>query len=207
MDNLEKKEFCIIGVENIEGLKDDVISMSTGVHKIIEANNMIVITFDAFMTPLEMKGVIEEIEDRTYFLFELNHANAAVRINKKDVNDYLFSSMKLNNPLDIISTKFGHIGINNLKDEDGNPVNQGLFSRVVDNEDKINDILETIRSRVRKNNSNASGLKIWPKYTEDELNSYTKEEQDELVNELLDKAPNLTEEDKKILDFLVNKKN
>jgi len=193
--NLPKKEFCIIGVEKIEGLKDDVISMSTGVHRIIEANNMLVVTFEAYMTPKEMKAIIDETKDRTYFLFELNPDSAAVKINREEVNDYLFGSMLDINPLDIISTKFGPMGINNL-DENFIKNSQELYSRISKNEGRISEILFAIKNRAKNNSS----------YTEDELNSFTKEQQNELLDELLDKAPNLTEDDKRILDFLVNKK-
>jgi hypothetical protein len=197
LKRLPKKEYCVIGVEIVEGLKDDIISMSTGVHKIIEANNMIVITFESYMTPKEMKVIIEETEDRTYFLFELNQDTAAVKIHKKDVNDYLFSSMKSpQNPLDIISTKFGHMGINNLNEELKEQSSE-LYSKIITNENKISEILETIKDAKNKSND---------EYSEDELNSYTKAEQNDLINKLLDKAPDLTEEDKKVLDFLVNKK-
>ena len=189
MNKLIKKEFCIIGVEQILGLKDDVISMSTGIHRIIDANNMLVMTFKTFLSPSEMKIIIEETEGRTYFLFELNPKSSSVKIKREDVNNYLFSTMIENTPLDIISTKFGTMGINNLDN------NEKLHSRVTNTEGKINEILDIIRNRNHNN------------YSEDELSSYTKEEQNTLLDQLLDKAPNLTEDDKRILDFLVNKKN
>lgn len=197
MDRLAKKEFCIIGVENIKGLKDDIISMSTGLHRIIEANNMLVITFEAYMTPSEMKIIIEETKDRTYFLFELNPKSSAVKIKRSEVNDYLFSSMNVSNPLDIISTKFGPMGVNNV-DDGFKQKSEELYSRISKNEGRISEILDAIKNRAHNNSSG---------YSDDELNSLTKEEQNELLDELLDKAPNLTEDDKRILNFLVNKNN
>jgi hypothetical protein len=197
MNRLAKKEFCIIGVENIKGLKDDVISMSTGLHRIIEANNMLVITFEAYMTPDEMKMIIEETKDRTYFLFELNPKSSAVKIKRTEVNDYLFGSMSSINPLDIISTKFGSMGINSVDDK-FRKNSEELYSKIYKNEGRISEILAAIKNRTQNNSSG---------YSEEELSAFTKEEQDKLLDQLLDKAPNLTEEDKKILNFLVNKNN
>jgi hypothetical protein len=89
------------------------------------------------------------------------------------------------------------MGINNV-DEKFQKKSEELHSRTNRNEVRISEILDAIKNRANDNSSS---------YSDDELNSLTKEQQNELLDELLDKAPNLTGEDKRILNFLVNKKN
>lgn len=194
MDKLEKKKYCIICLENTEGMRDKILSIAVDPYKYIKGTNMLIVTFTTFISPIEMKEVLGSSDDKSYFIFEMNSDSAMVSISNDYLRDYLFSD--LINPkgkIDIVDTMFGPMGLNNFnndiekKELHRKPTDVGHFSQMID---------QIKGEIVSKKN----------KFSEDKLNKYSKEERDELVDELLEKGANLTEDDKEVLNFLINKK-
>jgi hypothetical protein len=190
MSKLDKNKYCIICLENTEGMRDEILSIAIDPYKYIKGENMLIVTFTTFMTPQEMKELFGNPGDRSYFLFEMNSDTAMVSVSDETLQDYLFEGLaNPKNKIDIIDTMFGPMGINNFNNDiEKEELHQtGHFTKMV----------ESIKAEIVGEN----------KFSEDKLNSLSKEERDELVDELLEKGADLTENDKEVLNFLINKEN
>jgi len=189
MNKIEKNKYCIICLENTKGMRDEILSIAIDPYKYIQGDNMLIVTFTTFMTPMEMKELFGNPRDRSYFLFEMNSDTAMVSVSDETLQSYLFE--ELANPkgkIDIIDTMFGSMGINNF--------NNDIERKELHRTGHFGKMIESIKTAIEEEN----------KFSEEELNSFTKEERDELVDELLEKGANLTKYDKKVLNFLINKK-
>ena len=192
MNKLEKNKYCLICLGDTKGIRDEILSISLDPYKYIQGDNMVIVTFVTFLSPIEMRELFGSTEYRSYFLFEMTSDTAMVSLSDKDLQDYLFDSLV--NPkstLDIIDTPFGSMGVNKMD----NSVEKGELFRP----DK-----ESVNKRMSFNGRDVKNK--GSKFSEDKLNSYSKEERDELVDTLLEKGINLTDNDKEVLNFLINKK-
>jgi hypothetical protein len=154
-------------------------------------------TFETKLSPIGLKRVLINIESGSYFIFELNPETSMVRINKKSIQDFLFTEFETEtemlerniNPLgDVINTVYNTMmGVNGMLEDDSDSLGERFF--------KDSGLSGNTRTKIRKE-------VVEQVYDENKLMSYNKEEREILINELLDKAPNLTDNDKKILSFL-----
>ena len=179
---------------NTEGIRDEILSIALDPYKYIQGENITMLTFVTFLAPSEMKEYFGSTDDRSYFLFEMNSDSAMVSLNDKSLESYLFDG--LINPkgnIDVIDTIFGSMGVNNYN----NDIEKIELYHNPSSNDPLIEMLNTLDKH---------GVKREDKFSEDKLNSYTKEERDELVDELLEKGTNLTESDKEVLNFLIKKK-
>jgi len=192
MSKLDKNKYCVICLENTEGMRDEILSIAVDPYKYIKGENMLIVTFTTFMTPQEMKELFGNPGDRSYFLFEMNSDTAMVMVSDETLQDYLFEGLA--NPkdkIDIIDTMFGPMGLNNANND---------IEKVELHRKPTGDFIEMMENIKDEPVSNKN------KFSDDKLNSYSKEERDKLVDELLEKGADLTKDDKEVLNFLINKK-
>jgi hypothetical protein len=191
------RKYCIIAIDNVAGLKDAIERISNTDPKFVSAQSTMVSTFETKLSPIGLKRVLINIESGSYFIFELNPETSMVRINKKSIQDFLFTEFEAEtemlerniNPLgDVINTVYNTMmGVNGMLEDDSESLGERFF--------KDSGLSGNTRTKIRKE-------VVEQVYDENKLMTYNKEEREILINELLDKAPNLTDNDKKILSFL-----
>lgn len=208
MGELEnRREYCILGLENIKGLKDDIISIAIGSPKFIDNESMCMSVFYTQLTPVEMKSVFNS--NRSYFLFELDPGNAMVNIIDKKMHDFVFKNFKtkeqinkLDSPNDLFKTIFNStMGVNIIPIDEQDLVDDSKLKRLIEN-------LANLRNRDGKTDNELKAEKEIEdnKYNEEELNTYSIDAKHDLINEILEKGTELTDKDKSILKILTNKK-
>jgi len=218
MKNINKKEYCILGLESVDGMKDEIISIAIGSPKFIENEHMLMSVFETYLEPSDMREVFDSTR-KSYFLFELDPKSALVNILDKKMYNFVFKNYRakeeindMNTSTDLpdglIKTIFNStMGINI------SPIND--IGNLTD--DKLRDIINNLNnfkgSDGKSDNSRlfrtGSGKKEKPTtgYNKDVISKYSESDRHNLINEILNKGSNLTDDDKHILKFLTNKNN
>lgn len=86
------KEYCIIGMDNVVGLEDDIILISKETPKtLVGAKESAMISI--FKTDLEIEKIKEILNvggKRSFFISELNPSTFAAHIDENNVNEFMF---------------------------------------------------------------------------------------------------------------------
>ena len=92
---MEEKKYCIIGLENVEGLKKDLMGISTKPPNLVdsEKKTVLVATFSSYLEPIDIKKILNIGKGRTFFLFEINPKSCAVHIEETHLQEFLFKSL------------------------------------------------------------------------------------------------------------------
>ena len=189
------KEYCIIGFEGLDTLKNEIISVAIDNANFVINQNVLICRFRTPLKTIELDEVFNGDGKRSYFIFELNPLTSAVNINHPEYQELLFSNFDKKKRL---------LGKNKFisPSSEANMPNTGMG--FVMGDEIMKHFTALITENVGNNNNNKSDVKeIHP--SKEELKGYNKNQKDELINKLLLKgAINLTSEDKKILDYLTN---
>jgi hypothetical protein len=91
---MEEKSYCIIGLDKVDGLKKDLMSIATKPLNLVnsEKKTVLVATFNSYLDPIGIKKVLNVGKGRTFFLFEINPKSCAVHIEEEHLQEFLFKS-------------------------------------------------------------------------------------------------------------------
>lgn len=217
---LKSIEYCLVGIDNVKGLKDDVTSVSSNVASFVESKSVFISKFKSHLTPLELNKVFDTGAGRTFFIFELTPVTATVHIDISKLHKTLFTEFDEKAiELDKMLDKIADGTITKIEPENKDAISD-LFKNIfglttmytkLETENNIENNSNTSISSIiypnfKTNTTVAKGNKKEVNdeeyYTDDELSSLSKKEKDKLVNRLLMKGKKLTDNDKKILSFL-----
>lgn len=179
----------MVALDKVTGIKEEVISISMGSPKFLETKGVMISTFESFLSAIELRDVFDSSKDRTYFMFETND-ESLFKLANEEWDDHLFSEARENNHKEPnkFQTLFGDMMFNPFMAKKAGVMNS---DRMVEH---LAGLIASDKDTLFKD----------VEYTEEKLLTYSKEQREVVMNELLSKGANLTEADKKILNFLVN---
>ena len=183
MKKKTEKEYCIIALDEVNDIKDDLIALASDSLKFIdsEKQTVFVATFKTIISLSNISDILREGGNKTFFIFEVNPKRCAIHIGEKHLHDILFKSLDEK--------------ILNLK-------NKKRVSYDKNEEKKMR--LKEIRKLVALKNSKVLNLSEDDSFNEKELKNLNIKERNDKIDNLLNNASNLTNNEKKILDFLVS---
>jgi len=163
---MEGKKYCILALDNVEGLEDDLKSITNDPIEVINSakRTVLIATFNSVLSPVSLKKLLDKGNRRSFFIFELNAKVCSVHIDDEDLQKFLFKQLDIDGEI------------------------------LIEEENK--EFVEIILN----NNLNDGDIE----YNERDLIKLTKEEKTILMDKLLSKINTLTNNEKKVLDFLAN---
>jgi hypothetical protein len=90
---MEYKNYCLVGLGTIDGMKDDIIKVSEFSPRLIEQKKVIIATFSSVMEPSELRDFFDNPE-RIFFIFEVNDESAAYFIGRPEIQKQLFGHIE-----------------------------------------------------------------------------------------------------------------
>ena len=174
------KNYCIIALGNIEGVKDEIGQISETAVRYSDAKGIVIATFSTVATAIELREYFT-LNKRSFLLFEMGEDNYGVNITNTAIHDHLFGEIEQRGVqfLETLSEKL----INEIQSTIKNPIN-GITGG------SENSVVITDNVDVKE-------------VVEIDFKSISKEKREEMVNELLDKGlENLDAKELKILKKL-----
>jgi len=220
MKNINKKEYCILGLERVDGMKDEIISIAIGTPKFIENDHMLMSVFETYLEPSDMREVFNS-KHKSYFLFELDPKSAMVNIIDKKMHNFVFKNFRVKEELNdmrtnsdlpdgLMKTIFNStMGINITPIDDIRDLSDDKLKDIINNlnnfkgSDGMSDITKLFRGGGTKKEKSITNVG----YDMGEISKYSESDRHNLINEILNKGNDLTDADKHILKFLTNKNN
>ena len=86
------REYCIIGMENIIGLEDDIRLIAMKPMKSLTGpkSTAMIATFECDLDPDKIKEILNVGGGRNFFIIEMNPSSFSTHIDNEDVNTYMF---------------------------------------------------------------------------------------------------------------------
>jgi len=91
---MEIKNYCMVILDNVKGIKKEILSVSDSQPRYIDAENLVITTFKSALNATELKNYFQSYE-RSFLLFEMGKGNYGTHIMKKTLNDHLFASIEI----------------------------------------------------------------------------------------------------------------
>ena len=214
-DTFKFKNYCIIVLDNIDGVKDEIIDISEKEIKLMQTKTVFIATFTSLLTIQLLKELFIS-KNRNFFVFELKDDCGAGYFMDKKINDILLKDIEING--DKIAEELTKEFIENIKklDELKYPNKEESFNRLKDlNLEDLDLDINVIKNKDNmKNNNNKLPKKNIPlakpiaKSVEVSFNIdvLTPKERNEKINDILDKGfDKLTDIDKSLLKQLSEK--
>jgi hypothetical protein len=176
------RAYCIVVIGDTMGIMNEIVKISETQPSAIDGKGLYIATFISASSPSELTEFFK-LDKRNFMLFELNNETSGVNIMKEETHQGLFGFLKT----------FKQENIDEMTDRLMNDIRLTSDTR---------DFKSSIKS---KKISNTKVVK--PKITEKEINAMTKEQKEnlfnEMFNEMMDKGvEEMSENDKKILELL-----
>tara|TARA_R110000796_G_scaffold18980_3_gene57157 strand:- start:928 stop:1593 length:666 start_codon:yes stop_codon:yes gene_type:complete len=217
------KKYCIIGLDKISELKEGLVSISDNLN-FIDSNKVLVGTFTCAMPPSQIRTVLRIDNGGSFFLFELNPKTCSIYVNKDEVQDSLFKEFDelsdgLENDNNKTNNRVTSIEINSMDEFQQMVSNMMSNFMIGDNpkdykgldfsDNRLKDMLgkipfvtggnkyDTEVTRIKDNNEVKDG-----EFDKNSLSDLKKAEKEEIINDILSRVPNLTDNEKKTLEFL-----
>lgn len=172
------RAYCILLVGNTKDILNEIRKISEDEPRIINGKGLYIATFISASSPSELTEFFT-IDNRNFFLFELDNKTSGYNIIDKHLNDGLFGFLA-------------------AFKKDVNDMNEKLMedirlsSETTSNKFEWKSTSTAVRGKVKEK-----------KITEEDIGKMSKKEREKLFNEMIDNGiNNLTENDKKILYFL-----
>jgi len=204
MIEMTNTEYCLIGIDNIEGLKEEIGKHSIDESKFIESKSILVCRFRSNKSVWDLNKALSKIKDRTFFIFELSPMTSAVHIGIPKLHNKLFSDFDeksnrivndMNNVINMLingKATFSSLPNDVMSNINSNSVSYPSFSFRYKIAEHNVDNTKKISTKLTQN----------LKYDEVSLIKLSKLEKSNLIDDLLKKGTKLTTKDKKILNFL-----
>jgi len=207
-------EYCLIALNNIDGIQDEIASVASSKVVIVESKNILMAKFTSIMQPFDLRSIFENGESRSFFIFELNPLTATAHIGIEDYHNKLFKdfdakAIEVEKRLENITGTYSQnylsdiftsmFGITNLF-EGHNPLSGDSKMRnpLVD----YSILYPGVTLNKKESENNLVKQKVEDEYQVEELEKLSRKKKDELINDILKKGKELTKKDKDILDFL-----
>jgi len=84
------KNYLLVSLGAIDGIKEDLLEISEGHPKYINAKNVFMSTFKSGLNCNEIKTYLNSIEGRTFFISEINKKTLSVSLGSKKFDEHLF---------------------------------------------------------------------------------------------------------------------
>lgn len=111
--NLES--YLLVSLGAIDGIKEDLLEISEGHPKYINAKNVFMCTFKSGLSCNEIKAFLDTVKGRTFFISVIDKKTLSVSLGSEKFDEHLFSGY-----IDFIKG----VDITDLQD----PSNEGMFS-------------------------------------------------------------------------------
>lgn len=164
------KEYCLIAMDNITGLEDDINSIALeDSPKIIAGSkkSAMIVTFKSDLKVNRIKDVLNIGGKRSFFVMEMNPQSFAAHIDEEIVNQFMFSEF-------------------NKKQEFWLKIEKRF--------------MEFVESGMTQNYTNDDDVP----YNEEQLIGLSDEQKSSLMDRLLNDVDSLTDNQKKVLNFLAS---
>jgi hypothetical protein len=178
--------YCLIVLGDIEGAKAEITKISESEVNLLEAKGLIIATFQSVVSVSELNDYFK-LNERNFILFQMNHDTYAAHVKDKNINRQLFEEIvKDDETRKGMGSKLVSDIIKSLRDNSVSMTTHSGFSSTND----------TLTSTIEDD------IKVFEEYVE----TLDEEEVKDLINNIIDKGwENLTDYDKKCLDFLTKK--
>lgn len=175
------RNYCIIAMGNMEGIKDDIIKVAESKPRYIDAKGILIATFSSVVEPSELKDFFN-FNERSFFIFDLNENSSGCHLNNKKLNNHLFGYL--------MDTD------DKLKD---------MSDRLADAvSDAVSDSDEYVSATTRNSGYDIKPIKT-TKLPTVNVSGLSNKDKEILLNEILDKGfDKITERDMKILKKLTD---
>ena len=173
------KNYCVIIMGNTDGVFKEIEKISDTKPNILDAKGIVIATFTTFVDVKEISAWFS-LNNRSFLVFELNPDSSGFLITKKEVHEGLFGFLGQITEEHLDSKTFEFLKAMTSPDQPiKNKKTEDIQDAVIVEEEKEKQINET------------------------DIEKMTKNEKDDLMNQLMDNGiENLTENDKKILPLL-----
>lgn len=181
--NMKFINYCVIIMGDTKDVFNEIEKISDSKPNVLDAKGIVITTFSSALNVKELTDWFK-LNNRSFFIFDLDPENSGYSIIKKDIHNGLFGF------LDIINKE--------VLEERASKLMDAIEEAKIISEDGLiveNDTNEFIKVE----------RKIIPRrFTELEILEMTSLQKDELLNRIIDNGvENITEHDKKIIPFLV----
>ena len=174
------KNYCVIIMGDTNGAVKEIEKISDSKPNILDAKGIIIGTFTSFVDVKEISAWFT-LNNRSFMVFDLDPKSSGYLITKKEVHEGLFGFVKktTDNELDTKTIEFLKAFVSQPHPHPHN---------TADIEDAV------IENEIKKGEAVIS---------ESEIETMTKKEKEDLINQIMDNGlENMTEYDKKILPLL-----
>lgn len=170
------RSYCIVIMGETSGCKLEIGKIAEDSPRFLEAKGIIMSTFTSVAEVGEITDYFKAL-NRNFLIFDTNPETSGYYLSNEDLNDALFGHLSKEYDLEL--------------------------------EDLTNKLIDDISSTNEKPSSGitsySSSIEVKPKikYRKEVLEQMSKEDRDNLMNQILDKGiENITDHDKKILEYL-----
>ena len=180
----KSKEYCIIGFDNLNNLKEEIASIATDNPDFVINKNIMISRFKTYLNPKNFNDIFNVGGKRSFFIFELNPLTSAVHIDYPEYQKLLFSNFDKRKelPTKAQDSFFG----------DRFP----KLSMGFDIDNSIMDFFTTFNTQNMVNLgavNNNEVKKEEEEYSEEIIVGYNKSQKDDLINKILSKGSDLTD--------------
>lgn len=86
------RNYCIVVMGNMEGVKDDIIKIAETKPRYIDAKGILIATFASIGEPAELEDFFN-FNGRSFFLFDLDKSNSGYHLHNPKLQNHLFGHL------------------------------------------------------------------------------------------------------------------
>ena len=173
------RNYCIIALVNIEGLREDLVMISESNVNIFAPTGdaLFIATFSSLMEPQDISELFKS-NGRNFFLFDMDSSVSGFNITKQDIHKTLFGFL----------SQYDESNLNNLTNKFLNEVQRTSTDIPLYHASSVTTTQLTLNSEI---------------ISDEDLINMTATEKENLMNSILEKGSNnLTKSDKNLLEKL-----
>lgn len=174
------RNYCVVIMGDTKGVFNEIEKVSDDKPNVLDARGIVIATFSSALTTKELTDWFK-LNQRSFFVFDLDPENSGYQITKKEIHDGLFGFLsKMNDDI--------------------------LKKRASNLMDAIEDakIIQENSRKFKEKNIDVKTVTRPKRLTESEILDMTPREREEIMNKIIDNGiENMTEYDKKIMPLLV----
>jgi hypothetical protein len=176
------RNYCVVVMGDTKGVFNEIEKISDDKPNILDARGIVIATFSSALDVKELTDWFK-VNDRSFFVFDLDPELSGYNITKKEIHDGLFGFLATMDKDYLEKKAFNLMSAI----EDAKIIHEN--SKKNKQKDKSVNVKTVIKTR---------------RLTESEIESLTPREREEIMNKIIDNGvENMTEYDKKILPLLV----
>ena len=91
-NNMKFRNYCIVVMGNMEGVKDDIIKIAETKPRYIDAKGILIATFASIGEPAELEDFFN-LNGRSFFLFDTDKSNSGYNLDNPKLQNHLFGHL------------------------------------------------------------------------------------------------------------------